>query len=42
MRRIEDWRPEDTQFWTATGRKIAWRNLWWAVASLILSFSVWM
>ncbi len=42
MTRIEDWRPEDTQFWQAIGRKIAWRNLWWAVASLILSFGVWM
>ncbi len=42
MRRIEDWRPEDTQFWQETGRKIAWRNLWWAVASLMLSFCVWM
>lgn len=42
MRRIEDWRPEDAHFWMETGRKIAWRNLWWTVASLILSFSVWM
>jgi len=39
---IEDWRPEDAEFWSATGRKIARRNLWISVPCLLLSFAVWM
>jgi len=25
---IQDWRPEDPEFWRTTGKKIAKRNLW--------------
>ena len=39
---IKDWRPEDAEFWSATGRKIARRNLWISVPCLLLSFAVWM
>ena len=39
---IEDWRPEDTEFWATTGKKIASRNLWLSVPALFLSFAVWM
>jgi NNP family nitrate/nitrite transporter-like MFS transporter len=39
---IKDWRPEDPAFWSATGRKIARRNLWISVPCLLLSFAVWM
>ncbi len=39
---IEDWRPEDPEFWTTTGKKIASRNLWLSVPALFLSFAVWM
>ena len=39
---IKDWRPEDVEFWNATGRKIARRNLWISVPCLLLSFAVWM
>lgn len=39
---IRDWRPEDTQFWQTTGQKIANRNLWISVPSLLLAFCVWM
>jgi NNP family nitrate/nitrite transporter-like MFS transporter len=39
---IKDWRPEDPEFWSATGRKIARRNLWISVPCLLLSFAVWM
>ena len=39
---INDWRPEDVEFWRATGRKIARRNLWISVPCLLLSFAVWM
>ncbi|MDO8838416.1 MAG: MFS transporter [Parvibaculum sp.] len=39
---IEDWRPEDPEFWATTGKKIASRNLWLSVPALFLSFAVWM
>ena len=39
---IQDWRPEDKEFWDAGGRAIAYRNLWISVPCLLLSFSVWM
>ncbi|EPQ7201309.1 MULTISPECIES: NarK family nitrate/nitrite MFS transporter [Providencia] len=39
---IQDWRPEDTQFWQTTGQRIANRNLWISVPCLLLAFCVWM
>jgi NNP family nitrate/nitrite transporter-like MFS transporter len=39
---IEDWRPEDPEFWSKTGRAIARRNLWISIPALLLSFAVWM
>ncbi|MBA5779465.1 MFS transporter [Stappia sp. F7233] len=39
---IEDWRPEDAEFWATEGRKIARRNLWISIPALLLAFSVWM
>ena len=38
---IQDWRPEDNAFWNATGKKIAYRNLWISVPSLLCGFAVW-
>jgi NNP family nitrate/nitrite transporter-like MFS transporter len=38
---LTDWRPEDTEFWNKTGRKIARRNLWVSIPALLLSFAVW-
>ncbi len=38
---ITDWRPEDNAFWEATGKKIAYRNLWISVPSLLCGFAVW-
>ena len=38
---ISDWRPEDNAFWEATGKKIAYRNLWISVPSLLCGFAVW-
>lgn len=38
---IEDWRPEDEQFWESTGKKIAYRNLWISVPALLCGFAVW-
>lgn len=39
---LDDWRPEDKQFWEETGRRIAPRNLAISIPALLLSFSVWM
>ncbi|MDO8678148.1 MAG: nitrate/nitrite transporter [Acidobacteriota bacterium] len=38
---IEDWRPEDPEFWKTTGSKIAWRTLTITTVSLVLSFASW-
>ncbi len=38
---IADWRPEDEQFWESTGKKIAYRNLWISIPSLLCGFAVW-
>lgn len=39
---LEDWRPEDPEFWETKGRRIARRNLWISIPALLLAFSVWM
>ncbi len=39
---IEDWRPEDAEFWETKGRAIARRNLLISIPALLLSFAVWM
>ena len=39
---IQDWRPEEPNFWQIRGRAIARRNLWISVPCLLLSFAVWM
>jgi NNP family nitrate/nitrite transporter-like MFS transporter len=38
---LQDWRPEDKEFWEKTGRAIARRNLWISIPALLLSFAVW-
>jgi NNP family nitrate/nitrite transporter-like MFS transporter len=38
---IADWRPEDEKFWESTGKKIAYRNLWISVPSLLCGFAIW-
>ena len=38
---IDDWRPEDVQFWEAGGERIARRNLWFSVLAEHIGFSVW-
>ena len=42
MHKLTTWNPEDPVFWEQEGKKIANRNLWISVSSLLLSFSVWM
>jgi NNP family nitrate/nitrite transporter-like MFS transporter len=39
---IVDWRPEDEAFWESTGKRIANRNLWISVPSLLNGFAVWV
>ena len=39
---IEDWRPEDPDFWEAGGRRVARRNLIWSIFAEHLGFSVWL
>ena len=39
---LNDWRPEDPDFWASSGKRIAARNLWISVPNLLLAFSVWM
>ena len=39
---ITDWRPEDDKFWTATGKKVAYRNLWISIPNLLVAFAVWL
>ena len=38
-RRIEDWRPEDEQFWANGGKQAATRNLWISIPNLLIAFS---
>ena len=39
---IKDWNPEDTKFWETTGKKIASRNLWISIPSLLMGFAIWL
>jgi len=39
---IVDWRPEDPAFWEEKGKRIAYRNLWISVPSLLCGFAVWL
>jgi NNP family nitrate/nitrite transporter-like MFS transporter len=38
---IDDWRPDDPEFWYATGARIARRNLVYSIFSEHIGFSVW-
>ncbi len=39
---LQEWHPEDREFWEKTGRRIAQRNLAISIPALLLSFAVWM
>jgi NNP family nitrate/nitrite transporter-like MFS transporter len=39
---IDDWRPEEPEFWESTGRRVARRNLAWSVFGEHVGFSVWL
>ncbi len=39
---IDDWRPEDAEFWNTTGKPIARRNLIFSIFAEHIGFSVWL
>lgn len=39
---ITEWNVENTDFWESTGKKIANRNLWISIPSLLVGFAVWI
>ncbi len=39
---LDEWKPEDEEFWADKGAKIAQRNLWISIPCLLLAFSVWL
>ncbi len=42
MANITDWRVEDNEFWNSTGKRVATRNLWISIPSLLCGFAVWL
>jgi NNP family nitrate/nitrite transporter-like MFS transporter len=38
---IDDWRPEEPQFWESTGKSVARRNLFFSIFSEHIGFSIW-
>lgn len=42
MSDIKEWNVEDSSFWESTGKKIAYRNLWISIPSLLCGFAVWL
>ncbi len=42
MSDLTKWDPEDTEFWEKEGKKIAYRNLWISIPSLLCAFAVWL
>ncbi|NMF91235.1 antiporter [Aromatoleum petrolei] len=39
---MADWRPEDETFWAREGKRVANRNLWISIPSLLCGFAVWL
>lgn len=42
MADLQKWDPEDSTFWESEGKKIATRNLWISIPSLLCGFAVWL
>jgi MFS transporter, NNP family, nitrate/nitrite transporter len=42
MSNLEKWDVEDLAFWESTGKKVANRNLWISIPSLLVGFAVWL
>lgn len=39
---LRNWNPEDESFWEKEGKRIASRNLWISIPSLLCGFAVWL
>lgn len=39
---IDDFNPDDEEFWKNSGKKTAWRNLVWSILAENLGFSIWL
>lgn len=39
---IKEWNVEDETFWESTAKRVAYRNLWISVPSLLCGFAVWL
>ncbi len=39
---LTDWNPDDPAYWEAKGKRVAYRNLFISMPSLLLAFAVWM
>ncbi|VAW15907.1 Nitrate/nitrite transporter NarK [hydrothermal vent metagenome] len=39
---LRNWTPDDEEFWKSKGKKIATRNLWISIPSLLAGFAVWL
>ncbi|MEH6551970.1 MAG: MFS transporter [Pseudomonadales bacterium] len=42
MSDIKEWDVENEEFWESTGKKVANRNLWLSIPSLLCGFAVWL
>ena len=42
MANIKHWEVEDTTFWEQSGKRIANRNLWISIPSLLMGFAIWL
>ncbi len=42
MSNLKKWDIEDNEFWESTGKKIANRNLWISIPSLLCGFAIWL
>ncbi len=42
MADIVEWDVENEEFWESTGKKVASRNLWISIPSLLVGFAVWL
>ena len=42
MSNIDKWDVENPEFWDSSGKKIANRNLWISIPSLLMGFAIWL
>jgi len=40
--KLQEWHPDDDEFWLSKGKKIARQNLWISIPCLLLAFSIWL